>query len=104
MSWGLQDLERAGCVYRRLIRKPGFVSALSQFTKEATKSDLIKVSRNQRPCTGNVKAIRCELTDEAMGDLQGVKNIVLVDTPAFLTGYNSLDARNAFMTWFDKIA
>ena len=77
----------------------------SQFVKEATKSDLVKVNKLQRPFTGRLQAIRCELTNEARSDaaLEGVKNIVFVDTPSFLTGYDLPNAQREFSSWFDKI-
>ena len=85
---------------------PSFISAPSpsQFTNTATKCDLVKVSRDQHPFTGNVQAIRCELTDEAKRDLQGVTNIVFVDTPSFLTGYDHPDPHKEFRVWFNQIA
>jgi len=80
-------------------------SGKSWFIREATKSDLVKVSKHQHPFTGKLQAIRCELTDEARKDpaLQGVKSIVFVDTPSFLTGYDLPDARSEFDSWFDGI-
>ena len=83
---------------------PGFISASSQFIKEATRGELVKSSRNYHPFTTKVQAIRCELTDEAKRDLQkeGVKSIVFVDTPSFLTEYDDIDAQKELRTWIDR--
>ncbi|KAH0828988.1 hypothetical protein J3R83DRAFT_2433 [Lanmaoa asiatica] len=78
-------------------------SGKSWFIKEATKSDLVKSSRGYHPFTGKVQAIQCELTDEATTKLEGgVKSIVLVDTPSFLTGCDHPDAEREISTWFDQ--
>ncbi|KAF8557848.1 hypothetical protein OG21DRAFT_131949 [Imleria badia] len=33
---------------------------------------------------------------------EGVKSIVYVDTPSFLTGYDNIDARKEIMTWINR--
>ncbi|KAF8557844.1 hypothetical protein OG21DRAFT_1601376 [Imleria badia] len=91
-------------VRARLVpRLPGFVSAPSQFIKEATRGEWVKSSRGYHPFTTKVQAIRCELNDEAK-DLQqeGVKNIVFVDTPSFLTESDDFDAQKEIRTWVDR--
>lgn len=76
-----------------------------QFTREATKSDLVKTSRTNHPATNEVQALRCELTEEAKRELlqnEGVKNIVFIDTPSFLTGCDHPDAREEFKKWLNR--
>ncbi|KAF8553436.1 hypothetical protein OG21DRAFT_1247506 [Imleria badia] len=76
----------------------------SQFVQELTKSNLVKVSANLRPCSARVQAIRCKLTDEARTALLAVtqKNIVFVDTPSFLTGQNDGAAEKEMNHWLRK--
>ena len=90
---------------RRLIpRVSGFVSAPSQFIKEATKGELVKSSRGYHPSTTKVEAFRCELTDDAKMDLkkEGVKSIVFADTPSFLTECKGIDAHKEIEAWIDR--
>jgi hypothetical protein len=91
-------------VCRLIPHVPDFVSVTSQFIKAATKGELVKSSRDYHPSTTKVQAIRCELTDEAKGDLkkEGVKSIVFVDTPSFLTGCDDIDAKKEIRTWIDR--
>jgi len=79
-------------------------SGKSWFIKEATKGEWVKSSRGYHPFTTKVQAIRCELTDEAKTDLkkEGVKSIVFVDTPSFLTGCDDIDAQKEIATWMDR--
>ncbi|KAG8220497.1 hypothetical protein J3R82DRAFT_3197 [Butyriboletus roseoflavus] len=78
-------------------------SGKSWFTKAATKSDLVRVSRDSHPFTGEVQAIRCELNEEAKTKLQeGVKSIIFVDTPSFLTGYDHPDANKEIRRWLSR--
>ena len=76
----------------------------SQFVEEVTRSDLVRVGTNLRPCTAKVQAIRCELTEEAKQALGHAiqKNIVFVDTPSFHTGGNDGLAEREMKGWLDK--
>ncbi|KAF8420755.1 hypothetical protein L210DRAFT_3574204 [Boletus edulis BED1] len=81
-------------------------SGKSWFIKEATRADsLVKSSRDYHPFTKKVQAIRCELTDEAKIDLrkEGIKSIVFVDTPSFLTACDDIDAQKEVRTWVEQI-
>jgi len=76
----------------------------SLFVEEVTKSDLVKVDTNLRPCTAKVQAIRCKLTEEAkkaLGDATQ-KNIVFVDTPSFHSGQNDGAAEKEMQSWLSK--
>ena len=87
-----------------LPRTPSFISATPQFIKEATNSESVKSDRDFHPSTTKVQAIRCELTDDAKKELQkeGVKSIVFVDTPSFLTGHEDFDAEKEIRTWINR--
>lgn len=53
-------------------------------------SGLVSISDKLEPCTKDVEAIRCELTDKAKKalklDANSRKSIVFVDMPSFRTG------------------
>jgi len=76
----------------------------SLFIEEVTKSDLVVVGTNLRPCTAKVQAIRCKLTEEAkeaLGDpIQN--NIVFVDTPSFHAGQNDGAAEKEMQNWLSR--
>ena len=76
----------------------------SQFVKEVTKSDLVKVGTSLQPRTAKVQAIKCKLTEEAKDALGGAKqkNIVFVDTPSFHTGRNDDAAEREMNNWLVK--
>ncbi|KAI9573230.1 hypothetical protein HD554DRAFT_2167504 [Boletus coccyginus] len=79
-------------------------SGKSWFIREATRSELVKTSRDYHPFTTKVQAIRCELTDEAKTDLkhEELESIVFVDTPSFLTGCDDFDAQKEIRTWIER--